>query len=93
MLEYNPIANNTAFLVGMCGAFVIYFVRYQNSRLQLVVRDFKKNWWILFSDLIPFSVCGGLVACFLVCPSSPREAFLAGCTWQGFLVAMIEAAS
>jgi hypothetical protein len=81
----DSIPGHIAFFVGMSGAFVLYFLRYKNSRLKKVVANFNENWKMIIFDLGFFLICGGLVTCFLVCPYSTREAFLVGCTWEGFV--------
>src|SRR5438552_17297 len=82
-----------AFLCGVSGAFVVYCLMYRDSRIKDFVESPGERWPVLIVDLFLFLACGGLVAALGVEPRTSKEAFTAGCAWQGLsggLVAGIE---
>ena len=74
-----------AFLIGVLGAFVVYFCIYREQRIALFIKDPKKNWSVFVCDLLGYLVCAGIVTVFLVAPATPKEAFMAGCAWEGLV--------
>lgn len=75
--------------IGLVGALVIYAARFRHERLKTVVALPSKNWKVLVFDLLIFILCGGLCVAFIIDPSSPKEAFLGGATWEGFMASVI----
>lgn len=74
-----------AFFVGMVGAFIVYFCIYRERRIMLFIKKPKRYWRVFIFDLLGYLICGGLVTVFLVDPTTPKEAFMGGCTWQGLV--------
>ena len=74
-----------AFGSGVVGAFVVYAMLYRDTRFTQFTEAPFLNWRVLAFDLIVYLLCGGLVTAFWIEPASPREAFMAGCTWQGLV--------
>ena len=79
------MTNIDSFIVGLIGAFVIYFANYRHTRIFQFLSSPKEKWVIVVFDLIGFMICGGLVTLYVVNPESSKEAFMGGCTWQGFV--------
>ena len=75
---------SSSFLYGLLGAFIVYLAIFRQKRLKLVF-EHKSNWRIIIFDLVIFLICGATVTAILASPSSPKEAFLSGGTWQGLL--------
>lgn len=73
-----------SFLYGLLGALVVYLAIFRQKRLKLVFEK-SENWKVIVFDLVIFLICGATVTAILASPSSPKEAFLAGGTWQGLL--------
>jgi len=76
----------------MLGAFVVYFLIYREKRIIKFLKNPKNKWRIFVFDLIGYLICGGLVSCFVIAPPGPdgilpsiKEAFMAGCTWEGVI--------
>lgn len=73
------------FFVGMLGAFVVYFCIYRERRIMLFLKEPKRHWRVFIFDLLGYLICGGLVTIFLVDPTTSKEAFMGGCTWEGLV--------
>ena len=73
------------FFVGMLGAFVVYFCIYRERRIMLFLKEPKRHWRVFIFDLLGYLICGGLVTIFLVEPTTSKEAFMGGCTWEGLV--------
>ena len=84
------IESYSAFLVGMCGAFVVYMVYYRETHIKKFLEKPMANWHVLTFDLLAYMICGGLVTLFLISPESNKEAFLSGATWQGIFGGVIK---
>jgi multisubunit Na+/H+ antiporter MnhB subunit len=69
----------------MIGAFVMYMMVYRETRVMKFFKNPKTNWPIFFFDIFVYLICGGLVTLFFISPSSDKEAFLSGATWQGLM--------
>jgi hypothetical protein len=82
----------TAFFVGVAGAFVVYCLMYRESRMLTFLADPRRKWPVLVFDLVLYLSCGGLVAAFYAEPKSLREAFIAGCAWQGIAGSLVAGA-
>jgi hypothetical protein len=78
-----PLPLYAAFGIGTAGAFVVYCLLYRDSRISAVWSSPREKWPILVFDLIIFLICGGLVAAFYAEPTTLKQAFTAGCAWQG----------
>jgi hypothetical protein len=79
----SPLPPATAFAVGVAGAFVVYCLLYRGSRISSVLANPRKKWPLLVVDIVIYLICGGLVATFYAEPKTLKEAFTAGCAWQG----------
>lgn len=79
----------SAFGIGLLGALFIYIARFRHTRLQAVLVFPKENWRVILFDLLIFILCGGLCAAFLINPTSPKEAFLGGATWEGLMTSIV----
>lgn len=79
------ILSGWIFLYGVAGAFVIYAFMYRETRIMEFSKNPKKNWRILFFDMMIFLVCGGLLAMFILVEPTVKEAFMAGAGWQGIV--------
>ena len=77
------IESYLAFLVGMCGALVVYISLYRETRIRKFIEKPRANLRVLTFDLLAYIICGGLVTLFFISPESSKEAFLSGATWQG----------
>ena len=77
-----PLPSWHAFLVGVLGALLGYFILYRETRIAEFVKSPTQNWKALLFDLVIYLVCGGLVTTFLVVPNTPKEAFTGGLAWQ-----------
>ena len=78
-----PLPPFTAFGIGTAGAFVVYCLLYRDSRISAVYNNPREKWPILVVDLVIYLICGGLVATFYAEPTTLKQAFTAGCAWQG----------
>lgn len=74
-----------AFICGLGGAFVLYFVQYRLERLERAIRERILRLFLI--DVLLFLVAGGVTATFLVNYTGDlaKEAFLIGSTWQGLV--------
>jgi hypothetical protein len=74
-----------AFGQGVAGSFVAYCLIYRETRLREIAEAPKERWIVLFVDLFIFLCCGGLIASLGIEARNTREAFMAGCSWQGIV--------
>ena len=71
------------FIWGMLGAAFIYILTLQkNRRFETVLTYPKDNWRMLIFDFFVFLLLAGVFVYMLIEPSTRREAFLAGATWE-----------
>jgi hypothetical protein len=62
--------------------FIYLFDMRRNRRLQTVFAALADNWRMLLFDLVIFIGLSVLFAVYVIEPKTPKEAFLAGATWE-----------
>ena len=79
------MSNISSFFIGVAGAFVVYMLMFRNTHIRVLLDDPAGNWKTFVFDFVVFLICGGLVTVFVVEPTTPKQAFLGGCGWQGLI--------
>jgi hypothetical protein len=83
------LSNVSSFFIGMVGSFVVYMLMFRETRIQVVFDDPANNWKTAVFDFVVFLICGSFVTVFLVEPTTPKQAFIGGCSWQGLVGGLV----
>jgi hypothetical protein len=76
-------------LTGLAGAVFLYFCVHRGDRLKDFSHSPKDNWRLLLFDAVTFFLGAVLFTSFLIDPSSHKEAFLSGATWEGAVTGLL----
>jgi hypothetical protein len=73
---------NTA-LWAVLGAVFVYFCLHRTDRIQDLFFSPQRNWRVLVFDVVVFLMGAVIFTVMVIEPSTRKEAFLAGATWEG----------
>jgi hypothetical protein len=65
------------------GAVFVYFCLHRTERIQDLFFSPQRNWRLLVFDVVVFLMGAAIFTAMVVEPSTRKEAFLAGATWEG----------